>query len=84
MYARMWGAKKPPAPATSFWLKGMGSDRAHMASDSDCFSKATVRTRSWRPELTRVLATMAVEPPTDPAVWTRRMGLPTAPRASAR
>ena len=25
-------------------------DRAHMASESDCFSKATVRTRSWVPE----------------------------------
>jgi hypothetical protein len=29
-------------------------------------------------------ATMAVDPPTDPAVCTRNRGLPTAPRASAR
>ena len=64
----MWGAKKPPAPATNFWEKGIGSDSAHMASDSDCFSKATVRTRLWIPEDTRLLATIAVEPPTDPAV----------------
>ena len=55
-----------------------------MASDSDCFSKATVSTRSWMPEATRLLATMAVEPPTEPAVWTRSSGLPTAPSASAR
>ena len=59
-------------------------DRAHMASESDCFSKATVRTRSWVPEETRWAATRAVDPPTDPAVWTRIMGLPTAPRAGAR
>jgi hypothetical protein len=55
-----------------------------MASDSDCFSKATVSTRSCRPEAMRSLATMAVEPPTEPAVCTRNIGLPTAPRASAR
>jgi len=29
-------------------------------------------------------ATHAVEPPTEPAVWTRMIGLPTAPSASAR
>jgi hypothetical protein len=78
------GAKNPPAPASSGAEKGWGTDRAHMASESDCFSKATVRTRSWRPEATRWAATMAVDPPTDPAVWTRNMGLPTAPRADAR
>ena len=55
-----------------------------MASDSDCFSKAMVSTRSWTPEATRLLATMAVEPPTEPAVCTRSIGLPTAPSASAR
>ena len=33
---------------------------------------------------TRWAATMPVDPPTDPAVWTRNMGLPTAPRASVR
>lgn len=52
-----------------------------MASLSDCFSKATVSTRSWTPARTRLAATMAVEPPTLPAVWTRNMGFPTAPRA---
>jgi hypothetical protein len=46
----------------------MGSESAHMASDSDCFSKATVSTRSWMPLETSWLATMAVEPPTEPAV----------------
>ena len=55
-----------------------------MASDSDCFSKATVSTRWWTPAWTRLVATMAVEPPTEPAVWTRSIGLPTAPSASAR
>ena len=55
-----------------------------MASESLCFSKATVRTRSWIPEATRCDATMAVEPPTEPAVCTRNIGLPTAPSAGAR
>ena len=55
-----------------------------MASESLCFSKATVSTRSCTPELTRCAATMAVEPPTEPAVWTRNMGLPTAPSAGAK
>ncbi|MEZ5134315.1 MAG: hypothetical protein R2699_04475 [Acidimicrobiales bacterium] len=62
----------------------MGNDSAHIASDSDCFSKATVSTFLWIPAAMRSCATMAVDPPTDPAVWTRNIGLPTAPRASAR
>lgn len=62
----------------------MGSESPHMALDSDCFSKASVRTvRCTRAE-TRLAATSAVEPPTEPAVCTRSIGLPTAPRASAR
>ena len=80
----MMGAKYPPAPASSGAEKGWGTDSAHMASESDCFSKATVRTRSWMPDATRWAATMAVDPPTDPAVCTRNIGLPTAPRAGAR
>ena len=36
------------------------------------------------PDVIRWAATRAVEPPTEPAVWTRNMGLPTAPRAGAR
>ena len=80
----MWGAKYPPAPASSGAEKGWGTDSAHMASESDCFSKATVSTRWWMPEVTRWAATSAVEPPTEPAVWTRSIGLPTAPRAGAR
>ncbi len=36
------------------------------------------------PDAIRWAATRAVEPPTDPAVWTRSMGLPTAPSAGAR
>ena len=55
-----------------------------MASESLCFSKATVSTRSWMPDATRWAATMAVEPPTEPAVCTRNIGLPTAPSAGAR
>ena len=55
-----------------------------MASESDCFSKATVSTRWCTPEVTRWAATSAVEPPTEPAVWTRSIGLPTAPSAGAR
>ena len=62
----------------------MGSDRAHMASLSLCFSNATVSTRSWMPACTSCEATIVVEPPTEPAVWTRKSGLPVAPRASAR
>ena len=48
------------------------------------FSKATVSTFSWVPDATRWAATMAVDPPTEPAVWTRIIGFPTAPRAGAR
>ena len=55
-----------------------------MAFDSDCFSNATVRTRLNRPAATWWLATTAVDPPTEPAVCTRRIGLPAAPSASAR
>ena len=55
-----------------------------MASESLCFSKATVSTRSWIARGHEVRATMAVEPPTDPAVCTRNIGLPTAPSAGAR
>ena len=55
-----------------------------MASDSDCFSNATVSTRRCTPACTRLAATSAVEPPTLPAVCTLSMGLPAAPRASAR
>jgi hypothetical protein len=40
------GAKYPPAPASRGLLKGWGTESAHMASESLCFSKATVRTRS--------------------------------------
>ena len=36
------------------------------------------------PEVTSFAATMLVDPPTDPAVCTRIIGLPTAPSASAR
>lgn len=84
MYARTCGAKKPPAPASSGCWKGTGSESPHMALDSDCFSKARVRTVRWTRAATRLAATRAVDPPTDPAVWTRSIGLPTAPRASAR
>jgi hypothetical protein len=34
----MWGAKYPPAPASSGAANGWGTDSAHMASESDCFS----------------------------------------------
>ena len=84
MYARMSGAKKPPAPATSGAANGIGTDRPHVALLSDCFSYATVSTRSWTPAATSLAATIAVDPPTDPAVCTRIIGLPTAPSASAR
>ena len=36
------GRSSPPAPASRGAEKGWGTDRAHMASESDCFSKATV------------------------------------------
>ena len=41
-------------------------------------------TRSWMPAATSCDATIAVDPPTEPAVCTRNSGLPVAPRASAR
>ena len=52
-------------------MNGTGTDSAHMALDSDCFSNATVSTRSWMPASTSDAATIAVEPPTEPAVCTR-------------
>src|SRR5215211_5388645 len=83
MYARMCGAKYPPAPAPTGLVNGIGILNAHMAFDSDCFSHAIVRTRLYLTDCTRLAATMAVDPPTDPAVWTRISGLPVAPTASA-
>ena len=65
-------------------VKGCGSDSAHMALDSDCFSHAMVNTVRCTRLCTIDAATQAVEPPTDPAVWTRMIGLPTQPSASAR
>ena len=56
---------------------------AHMAFDSDCFSQAIVSTRLYLPDCTRLAATIAVDPPTEPAVCTRISGLPVAPTASA-
>ena len=55
-----------------------------MALDSDCFSNATASTLRCSPACTRLVATMPVAPPTEPAVCTRSSGLPTAPSASAR
>ena len=75
IHARTYGAKKPPAPATSGAVKGMVGDSAHIALPSDCFSQATVSTRSKRPEATCDTAASAVEAPTDPAVWMRIIGL---------
>ena len=46
MYSRMVGAKYPPAPATSFCWNGMFGASAHIVLLSDCFSNATVSTRS--------------------------------------
>src|SRR5215470_6965703 len=84
MYARMCGAKYPPAPASTGMLNGGAIDSAHMAFDSDCFSNATASTRRCTPAWTRLVATIPVVPPTEPAVCTRSSGLPTAPSASAR
>jgi len=61
-----------------------GNESAHIAFDSLCFSKPSASTRWWSPDSTSVDATIAVEPPTDPAVWTRITGFPTPPSASAR
>ena len=84
MYWRMIGEKYPPAPALTDTENGCGSDNAHVALDSDCFSNPRVRTRRWMRAWTSDAATSAVDPPTEPAVWTLNMGLPTHPRASAR
>src|SRR5258705_13749404 len=56
---------------------------AHMAFDSDCFSHAIASTRRYLPDCTRLAATTAVDPPTEPAVCTRISGLPDAPTAAA-
>src|SRR4026208_872028 len=48
----MRGARYPPAPARVGGANGNGRESAHMASDSDCFSNATVSTRSWIPPWT--------------------------------
>jgi hypothetical protein len=64
-------------------VNGTGILNAHMAFDSDCFSHAIVSTRRYLPDCTRLAATIAVEPPTEPAVWTRINGLLVAPVASA-
>ena len=79
----MCGAKYPPAPAPTGLVNGTGIDNAHMAFDSDCFSQAMASTRRYLPDCTRLAATIAVEPPTEPAVCTRISGLPVAPTASA-
>src|ERR1700754_5169045 len=83
MYANTCGAKQPPAPAPTGLVKGTGILNAHMAFDSDCFSHAIVSTRWYLPDCTRLAATTAAEPPTEPAVWTRINGLFVAPIASA-
>ena len=57
-------------------MNGTGTESAHIALDSDCFSNATVSTRSCTPDWTSDAATIAVEPPTEPAVCTRSSGLP--------
>src|ERR1017187_45819 len=80
----MCGAKYPPAPASSGMLNGGVIDSAHMALDSDCFSNATASTLRWTPAWTRLVATLPVAPPTEPAVCTRSSGLPVAPSASDR
>ncbi len=64
-------------------LNGSGTESAHIALDSDCFSYATVSTFLCTPAWTSDAATIAVEPPTEPAVCTRSSGLPAAPSASA-
>ena len=79
----MCGAKYPPAPAPTGLVNGTGMDNAHMALDSDCFSQATASTRRYLPDWTRLAATTAVDPPTEPAVCTRMSGFPVAPMASA-
>jgi hypothetical protein len=84
MYARMSGAKYPPAPATTACWNGMRTVSAHIAFASDCFSYVTTRTRRWMPPVIRLDPTMPVEPPTLPAVCTRSTGFPDAANASAR
>ena len=80
MYARMCGAKYPPAPT----LPLRPPPSPHVVSPSDCFSNPIVSTRSRTPDDTRCDATTAVDPPTLPAVCTRMIGLPAQPSASAR
>src|ERR1035438_7214814 len=78
----MCGAKYPPAPASSGMLNGGVIDSAHMALDSDCLSNATASTLRCTPPWTRLVATLPVAPPTEPAVCNRSSGLPGAPGAS--
>ena len=57
---------------------------AHIASEQLCICQPMVSTRSWTPASIIEEATIAVDPDTEPAVCTRKTGLPTAPSASAR
>ena len=76
----MNGAKEPPAPSEA----PLPLPRANWALPSDCFSNATASTVLCLPVWTCEAATTPVVPPTEPAVCTRNIGLPTAPSASDR
>ncbi len=76
----MNGANAPPAPSDA--PRPLPS--ANCALPSDCFSNATASTRWCLRAWTWDAATIAVVPPTEPAVCTRNIGLPTAPSASER
>src|SRR5213078_1624317 len=82
----MWALSPtlPFTPPLVAGAKGRFGESAHMALPSDCFSQATVSTRSKSPEATCVTAASAVEAPTEPAVWTRMSGFRCAPSAPAR
>ena len=60
-------------PRTRSWCRPRTASRTRRSS-----------TRSCTPDSIRCAATIAVEPPTLPAVCTRMIGLPAAPSASAR
>src|SRR6478735_9240576 len=76
----MNGANEPPAPR----LAPRPLPSANWALPSDCFWKATASTRRCLRAWMCDTPTTPVVPPTEPAVWTRNIGLPIAPSASER
>ena len=73
-----------PRPRRAALERRHRSDSAHIAFALGLLLEGDGEHALVDAGLRRVAATIAVEPPTEPAVCTRSIGLPTAPSASAR